>query len=181
MNLSMYAKYYLTGEYTCNHYINSVSDTPATRTTQDATTNAKASAIQNLIIFALQVKKKRAQIRLRRQRRLESLTGHEFNSSDCVLENGPGDSSFSDFNSNTSMSMSSDSGSPTTGSLSSTFESDTNEPSDNSSVYSDPSSLWVKAHSCRAWRDGWCLVDGTLMTVLIGTEKSTLTESQTIL
>ncbi|KAG2365739.1 hypothetical protein BDR07DRAFT_1607298 [Suillus spraguei] len=39
------------------------------------------------------------------------------------------------------MSMSSDSSSPITGSLSSTFESDTNEPSDDSSVYSDPSSL----------------------------------------
>ncbi|KAG2369569.1 hypothetical protein BDR07DRAFT_1387918 [Suillus spraguei] len=46
--------------------------------------------VQHLIMFALQVKKKRAQVRLRRQRRLESLTGHEFNSSD---ENG--DSSFS--------------------------------------------------------------------------------------
>lgn len=22
---------------------------------------------------------------------------------------------------------------------------------------------WVHAHSCRAWRDGWCLVDGTLI------------------
>ncbi|KAG2363239.1 hypothetical protein BDR07DRAFT_951017 [Suillus spraguei] len=90
-------------------------------------------------MFALQVKKKQAQIRLRRQRRLESLTGHEFNSSNGVLENG--DSSFSDLNSNTSMSMSSDSSSPTTGSLSSTSESDTNELSGDSSVYSDPSSL----------------------------------------
>ncbi|KAG2361490.1 hypothetical protein BDR07DRAFT_1409362 [Suillus spraguei] len=58
--------------------------------------------------------------------------------SDGVLANG--DSSFSDLDSNTSMSMSSDSSSPTTGSLSSTSESDTNEPSDDSSVYSDPSS-----------------------------------------
>ncbi|KAG2358281.1 hypothetical protein BDR07DRAFT_1418197 [Suillus spraguei] len=90
-------------------------------------------------MFALQVKKKRAQIRLRRQRRLENLTGYEFNSSDGVLENG--DSPFSDLNSNTSMSMSSDSSSPTTDSLSSTSQSDTNEPSDDSSVYSDLSSL----------------------------------------
>jgi hypothetical protein len=22
---------------------------------------------------------------------------------------------------------------------------------------------WVEAHSCKAWRDGWCLVDGTLI------------------
>jgi len=22
---------------------------------------------------------------------------------------------------------------------------------------------WVEAHSCKAWRDGWCLVDGTLV------------------
>lgn len=22
---------------------------------------------------------------------------------------------------------------------------------------------WVQAHSCKAWRDGWCLVDGTLV------------------
>ncbi|KAG2370357.1 hypothetical protein BDR07DRAFT_1456258 [Suillus spraguei] len=95
--------------------------------------------VQDLIMFALQVKKKRAQIRLRRQRRLKSLTGHEFNSADDVLENG--DSSFSDLKSNTSMPMSSDSSSPTTGSLSSTSKSDTNEPSDDSSVYSDPFSL----------------------------------------
>lgn len=40
INLSMYAKYYLTGEYTRNYYINW---TPPTQTTQDATTNAKAS------------------------------------------------------------------------------------------------------------------------------------------
>ncbi|KAG2359311.1 hypothetical protein BDR07DRAFT_1415425 [Suillus spraguei] len=39
------------------------------------------------------------------------------------------------------MSMSSDSNSPIIGSLSSTSESDTNEPSDDSSIYSDPSSL----------------------------------------
>ncbi|KAG2358513.1 hypothetical protein BDR07DRAFT_1611845 [Suillus spraguei] len=104
--------------------------------TQDATTNAKASAStkSNYVFVAGEEK-----IRLRRQRRLESFTGHEFNSSGGVLENG--DSSFSDLNSNTSMSMSSDSSSPTTGSLSSTSESDTNEPSDDSSVYSDPSSL----------------------------------------
>ncbi|KAG2364095.1 hypothetical protein BDR07DRAFT_826770 [Suillus spraguei] len=65
---------------------------------------------KNLTMFALQVKKERAQICLRHQRRLKSLTGHEFNSSDSVLENG--DSSFSDLDLNTSMSMSSDS-SPT--------------------------------------------------------------------
>ncbi|KAG2356954.1 hypothetical protein BDR07DRAFT_1421781 [Suillus spraguei] len=41
------------------------------------------------------------------------------------------------------MSMSSDSSSLTTGSLSSTSESDTNEPSGDSSVYSDPSSLSI--------------------------------------
>ena len=23
--------------------------------------------------------------------------------------------------------------------------------------------MWVEAHSCKAWRDGWCLVDGTLI------------------
>jgi hypothetical protein len=23
--------------------------------------------------------------------------------------------------------------------------------------------IWVEEHSCRAWRDGWCLVDGTLI------------------
>jgi hypothetical protein len=22
---------------------------------------------------------------------------------------------------------------------------------------------WVEEHSCKAWRDGWCLVDGTLI------------------
>ncbi|KAH8115356.1 hypothetical protein DFH11DRAFT_1507594 [Phellopilus nigrolimitatus] len=24
---------------------------------------------------------------------------------------------------------------------------------------------WVEEHSCRAWRDGWCMVDGTLVTL----------------
>jgi hypothetical protein len=23
--------------------------------------------------------------------------------------------------------------------------------------------VWVETHSCKAWRDGWCLVDGTLI------------------
>ena len=23
--------------------------------------------------------------------------------------------------------------------------------------------LWVKEHSCKAWHNGWCLVDGTLI------------------
>ncbi|PIL29413.1 hypothetical protein GSI_09465 [Ganoderma sinense ZZ0214-1] len=22
---------------------------------------------------------------------------------------------------------------------------------------------WVESHSCKAWRDGWCMVDGTLV------------------
>ncbi|KAG2360749.1 hypothetical protein BDR07DRAFT_126652 [Suillus spraguei] len=101
---------------------------------QRTQTSQRQVQVQNLIMFALQVKKQRAQIRLRCRRRPESLTGHEFNSSDAVLENGH--SSFSDLDLNTSISMSSDSSSSTTGS-----ESDTNEPSDDSFLYSDTSSL----------------------------------------
>ncbi|KAJ7182290.1 hypothetical protein C8R43DRAFT_847564, partial [Mycena crocata] len=27
----------------------------------------------------------------------------------------------------------------------------------------EKSKIWVQAHSCKAWRDGWCMVDGTLV------------------
>ncbi|KAJ7107036.1 hypothetical protein C8R44DRAFT_548570, partial [Mycena epipterygia] len=27
----------------------------------------------------------------------------------------------------------------------------------------EKSKAWVEAHSCRAWRNGWCMVDGTLV------------------
>ncbi|KAG6807838.1 hypothetical protein H0H92_006242 [Tricholoma furcatifolium] len=27
--------------------------------------------------------------------------------------------------------------------------------------------VWVANHSCKAWRDGWCLVDGTLEASLL--------------
>jgi hypothetical protein len=25
--------------------------------------------------------------------------------------------------------------------------------------------VWIEAHSCKAWRDGWCMVDGTLVSL----------------
>lgn len=99
--------------------------------------------VQNLIMFALQVKRKRAQIRLHHQLRLESLTGHEFNSSDDVLEDGDSVlTSCLDSDLDTSMSMSSDCLTFLTGttSSSSASKSDTNEFLD-SSVYLDPSSF----------------------------------------
>ncbi|KAJ7699411.1 hypothetical protein B0H16DRAFT_1484226 [Mycena metata] len=30
-------------------------------------------------------------------------------------------------------------------------------------VEKEEAKSWVEAHSCRAWRDGWCMVDGTLV------------------
>ncbi|KAG2744242.1 hypothetical protein P692DRAFT_20877837 [Suillus brevipes Sb2] len=92
-------------------------------------------------MFALQVKKKRAQICLRHQQRLESLTEREFNSLDAVLKDGdsvPVSTSCSDLDLDTSMY---DTSSPSSSTISSSSASDSNEFSDDSSVYSDPSSL----------------------------------------
>ncbi|KAG0700068.1 hypothetical protein DFH29DRAFT_1001438 [Suillus ampliporus] len=85
-------------------------------------------------MFALQVKKKRAQIRLHRQWRLESLTEHEFNSSDAVLEDG--DSVLtccSDLDSDTIP--------PPAAPYPHLLPQTPDEFSDDLSVYSDPSSL----------------------------------------
>ncbi|CAK5263862.1 unnamed protein product, partial [Mycena citricolor] len=30
-------------------------------------------------------------------------------------------------------------------------------------VEKEKAKAWVEAHSCRAWRNGWCMVDGTLV------------------